>query len=80
MKIRRELNATNKVENQPTSGHICLSYDHHMERCPSFPAMRETPDGQANFFEQYKAPPFRNNNNNGYGNTYNPNWKNHPNL
>ena len=42
--------------------------------------MRATLDGQANFVEHYKAPPFRNKNNNDYGNTYNPNWKNHPNL
>ena len=43
--------------------------------------MRETLEGQAKFVEQFKAPPFRNNNNNnGYGNTYNPNWNNLPNL
>ena len=50
----------------------------HVERYPFLPAMRETLEGQTNFVEQYKAPPFRNNN--GYGNTYNPNWNNHPNL
>ena len=51
-----------------------------MKRFPFLPTMRETLEGQANFVEQYKAPPFRNNNNNDYGNIYNPIWKNHPNL
>ena len=72
MSIKREVNAANKVKNQPTPCHICLSYDHHVERCDSLPTKRETIEEQANFVEQYKAPPFRNNNNNGYGNTYNP--------
>ena len=80
MSIKREVNATNEVENQPIPCHICLSYDHHVKRCPSLVAMKETLDSQANFVEQYKAPPFRNNNNKSYGNTYNLNWKNHPNL
>ena len=80
MYIKREVNVANEVENQPTPFYICLSYDHHVEQCPLLPAMRETLEGQANFVEQYKAPTFRNNDNNGYGNTYNPNWRNHPNL
>ena len=41
MSLKREVNATSEVENQPTPCHICLSYDHHVERCPSLPAMRE---------------------------------------
>ena len=81
MSITREVTAANEIENQPTPCHICLSYDHHVERCPSLPAMRETLEGRANFVEQYKVPPFRNNNNNnGHGNTYNPIWRTHPNL
>ena len=69
MSLKRKVNAANKLENQPTTCHICLSSDHHMKRCFSLPAMRETLEGHANFVEQYKAPPFRkNNNNNGYGN------------
>ena len=40
----------------------------------------KTLEGQANFVEQYKDQSFRNNNNNGYWNTYNPCWRNHPNL
>ena len=51
MFIKREVNAANDVENQPTPCHICLSYDHHVERCPSLLAMRETLEGQANFVE-----------------------------
>ena len=42
--IKRDVNATNEVENQPTPCHICLSYDHHVERC-SIPTMRETLEG-----------------------------------
>ena len=78
MSIKREVNAANEVANQPTSCHICLFYGYHIERCPSLLIMRETLEGQANFVEQYKAAPFRSNNNNGYGNTYNPHRKNHP--
>ena len=80
MAIKKEVNAANEIENQPIPCHIYLSYDHHVERCASLPAMKATLDGQANFFYQYKVPPFRDNNNNGYENTYHPNWKNRPNL
>ena len=34
MSFKREVNAANEVENQPTPCHICSSYDHHVERCP----------------------------------------------
>ena len=51
MSIKREVNAANKVENQPAPCHICLSYDHHVERCPSLLTIRETLEGQANFVE-----------------------------
>ena len=46
-----------------------------MNNCPTL----STPKGgQVNYVDKYKAPPFRNNNS--YGNTYNSNWRNHPNL
>ena len=42
----REVNVTNEVYMQPTLCHICLSYEKHVERCLSLPAMRETFDGK----------------------------------
>ena len=54
---------------------ICQSTEHMGEQCPTIPAMREMLVEQANVVGQFKsstdAP---------YGNTYNPSWRNHPNL
>ena len=54
---------------------ICQSTEHLGEQCPTIPAMREMLAEQADVVGQFK-PPF----NASYGNTYNPNWRNHPNL
>ena len=53
---------------------ICQSYEHLVEECP-IPAAREMFGDQANVIGQFKP-----NNNASYENTYNPNWRNHPNL
>ena len=45
------------------------------EECPTIPAVREMFPDQANFVGQRKPPP-----NAPYNTTYNPNWRNHPNL
>ena len=53
----------------------CQSTSHQGEHCPIAPSMRDLMMEHANFVGQNKpstdAP---------YGNTYNPNWRNHPNL
>ena len=61
------------VQNKPCF--IFQSIEHVGEQCPTIPAIREMLVDQTNFVGQYKPPT-----NVLYGNTYNPNWKNHPNL
>ena len=61
------------VQAMPCS--ICQSYEHLLEECPTIPAMREMFEDQSNVIGQFKP-----NNNTSYGNTYNSNWKNHPNF
>ena len=62
---------------QGQSCHICHSYEHKVEECPTIPIAREMFGDQANVIGQ-----FRPNNNAPYGNTSNLNssWKNHPNF
>nr|CAN77408.1 hypothetical protein VITISV_005025 [Vitis vinifera] len=54
---------------------ICQLYEHLVEECPTNPAAREMFGEQANVIGQFKP-----NNNALYGNTYNSNWRNHPNF
>ena len=52
---------------------ICQSTEHQGEHCPTVPSVRDMMAKHANVAGQYKPPttaPF--------GNTYNPNWRNHP--
>ena len=53
----------------------CQSTDHQSEHCPMVPSIRDMMTEHANVVGQYKPQP-----NVPYGNTYNPNWRNHPNL
>ena len=53
----------------------CHSIDHQSEHCPMVPLVRDMMTEHANVVGQYKPQP-----NAPYGNTYNPNWRNHPNL
>ncbi|KAL6347464.1 hypothetical protein AAG906_025709 [Vitis piasezkii] len=62
-----------KVKAMPCS--ICQSYEHLVEECPTIPAVREMFGDQANVIGQFKP-----NNNASYDNTYNSNWRNHPNF
>ncbi|RVW98922.1 hypothetical protein CK203_033773 [Vitis vinifera] len=62
-----------KAKAMPCS--ICQSYEHLVEKCPTIPIVREMSGDQANFIGQFKP-----NNNASYGNTYNSNWRNHPNF
>ena len=51
------------------------SNEHQGEHCPTAPSVRDIMAEHANVMGQYKPPT-----NASYGNTYNPNWRNHPNL
>ena len=53
----------------------CQSSSHLGEHCPMVPSVRDLMQEQANIVGQSKPPT-----NAPYGNTYNPNWRNHPNL
>ena len=53
----------------------CQSTSHPEEHCPIAPSVRDLMSKHANAVGQYKPQP-----NAQYGNTYNPNWRNHPNL
>ena len=58
--------------------HLCFIFqftEHQGEHCLTIPSMREIITEQANVVGQYKPPA-----NASYNNTYNPNWRNHPNL
>ena len=54
---------------------ICQSTEHLGEECPTVPVMREMLVEQANVVGQFKPST-----NAPYDNTYNPSWRNHPNL
>ena len=53
----------------------CQSTSHQGEHCPIAPSVRDLMQEQANIVGQSKPPT-----NAPYGKTYNPNWRNHPNL
>ena len=53
----------------------CQSSSHQGEPCPISPSVRERMVENVNVVGQNRPP-----NDAQYGNTYNPNWKNHPNL
>ena len=53
----------------------CQSANHQEEHCPIAPLVRGFMQEHANIVGQSKPPT-----NAPYGNTYNPNWRNHPNL
>ena len=54
---------------------ICQFYEHLVEECPTIPVAREMFRDQVNVIAQFKP-----NNNASYDNTYNSNWRNHPNF
>ena len=65
--------AETPLPNQPCF--IFQSNEHQGEHCPTIPSVRDMMAEQANAMGQYKPPT-----NAPYNNTYNPNWRNHPNL
>ena len=57
---------------------LCFNYqstDHQGEHYPIAPSVRDLMTEHANVMGQNRSPADVQ-----YGNTYNPNWKNHPNL
>ena len=66
------------VAETPVPNHPCFIYqstEHQREHCPTVPSMRDMIAEQANAVGQYKPTA-----NAPYSTTYNPNWRNHPNL
>ena len=66
------------VTENPTQANPCIncqSTGHREEHCPIAPSVRDFMSEHANSVGQYKPQPIA-----PYGNTYNSNWKNHPNL
>ena len=61
------------IPNQPCF--ICQSIEHQGEHCLTVPSVRDMMAEHANVVGQYKPPTTA-----PYGNTYNPNRRNHPNL
>ncbi|RVW94437.1 Retrovirus-related Pol polyprotein from transposon 17.6 [Vitis vinifera] len=55
---------------------ICKSTEHGVQSCPTLPAVQDMFTEQANALGTYKQY----SSNSPYSNTYNPGWRNHPNL
>ncbi|RVW60426.1 hypothetical protein CK203_112734 [Vitis vinifera] len=75
MKKVQEVQAISETPLQAMLCSIFQSYEHLVEECPTIPTVREMFGDQANVIGQFKP-----NNNASYGNTYNSNWRNHPNF
>ena len=75
MRNQHEVRAVTEASlpNQPCFN--CQSTEHQGEHYPSVPSRRDFVAEQANAVGQYKPPATT-----PYSNTYNPNWRNHPNL
>ena len=74
----KRLHEVQAVTENPAQANQCIncqSNSHTGEHCPIAPSVREFMSEHANAVGQYKPQP-----NAPYGNTYNSNWKNHPNL
>ena len=70
-----EVHAVTEIPAQANPCFNCQSTGHPKEHYPIAPSVRDLMIEHANAVGQYKPQP-----NAPYGNTYNPNWKNHPNL
>ena len=55
---------------------ICKSTEHGVQSCPTLPAVQDMFTEQANALGTYRQY----SSNSPYSNTYNPSWRNHPNL
>ena len=74
----KRLHEVHAVTENPAQANPCIncqSTSHLEEHCPIAPSLRDLMSEHANVVGQYKPQP-----NAPYGNTYNPNWRNHPNI
>ena len=74
----KRLHEVQAVTENPAQANACINFQsivHSEEHCPIAPSVRDLMSEHANAVGQYKPQP-----NAPYGNTYNPNWRNHPNL
>ena len=73
----KRLHEVQAVTKNPAQANPCINCQstvHPEEHCPIAPSVRDLMSEHANVVGQYKPQP-----NAPYGNTYNPNWRNHPN-
>ena len=75
MRNQHEVQAVIELPTSHPSCFNCQSSSHLGEHCPMVPSVRDLMLEHAHVLGQNKPPT-----NAPYGNTYNPNWRNHPNL
>ena len=75
MRNQHEVQAVNEFPASHTTCFNSQSSSHPGEHCPVVPSVRDLMQEHAHVLGQNKPPI-----NAPYGNTYNPNWRNHPNL
>ena len=74
----KRLHEVQAVAENPAQANPCINCQstvHPEEHCPIAPSVRDLMSEHANAVVQYKPQP-----NAPYSNTYNPNWRNHPNI
>ena len=75
----KQLHEVHAVIENPAQSNPCTNFQspvHPVEQCPMAPSMKDLMSECANTIGQYKPQQ----SNAPYGNTYNSNWRNHPNL
>ena len=75
----KQLHEVHAVTDNPAQSNTCTNFQspaHPTEQCPLTPAVKDLMSECANTVGQFKPQQ----SNAPYGNTYNPNWRNHPNL
>ena len=75
MRNQHEMQAVNELPASQPACFSCQSNSHPGEYCPVVPSIGDIMQEHAHVLGQNKPPI-----NSPYGNTYNPNWRNHPNL
>ena len=75
MRNQHEMQAVNELPASQPACFNCQSNSHPREHCPVVPLVRDLIQEHAHILGQNKPPT-----KSPYGNTYNPNWINHPNL
>ena len=75
MRNQHEVQAVNELFASHPACFNCQSNSHLGEYCPVVPSVRDLMQEHAHVLGQNKPPT-----NTPYGNTYSPNWRNHPNL